>query len=129
MRLSADILAQAEQRTNALNEREIILRGLAIPTIEHLAATRDQFDAMDFSDNTLSALTNFPRLLRLSSLSCSGNSIETVDGDNLKKNVPSLHFLNLSENKIAGLHEVTNIARGCPKLEFLTLMGNPVTNP
>ena len=46
MRLSAELLGSAEQRTNPLGEREIVLRGLAIPAIEHLAVTRDAVDAM-----------------------------------------------------------------------------------
>ena len=46
MRLSAEVLSLAEQRPNALGEREIVLRGLGIPVIEHLAVTRDAFDTL-----------------------------------------------------------------------------------
>jgi len=128
MRLSADIISQAEQRSNPLGEREIVLRGLAIPSIEHLGATRDLFDTIDFADNRISRLENFPRLLRLSSLFLSGNSIESIDAKNLKKNVPNITNLVLTDNRIEGLHEIGNIAEGCAKLEFLTLTGNPVTS-
>ncbi len=128
MRLSADIISKSEQRSNPLGEREIILRGLAIPAIEHLGATRDLFDTIDFCDNRIVRLENFPRLLRLSSLLLSGNSIESIDAKNLLKNVPNITNLVLTNNRIGGLHEIGHIADSCKKLEFLTLTGNPVTS-
>lgn len=127
MRLSADVLSQAEQRSNPLNERELVLRGLGIGSIEHLGATRDLFDAIDFTDNRLTRLENFPRLSRLSTLFLAGNILDAVDGKNLNRNVPNIRELVLTNNKIGGLHEIGNIAMGCRKLEFLTLVGNPVT--
>lgn len=128
MRLSADVLgSMAEQRTNPLGERELVLRGLGIPVIEHLAATRDLFDAIDFADNRLVLLGNFPRLLRLSNLSVTGNLVESIDASNLQKNLPNLKYLNLTDNRIRGLHQVANIAKACPNLEHLTLHHNPVT--
>lgn len=126
MRLSAEILSIAEQWSNPLGEREIILRGLAIPCIEHVSATRDAFDAIELSDNRLSRVENFPRLNRLSSLYLSGNLIESVDATNLKKNLPKLINMVLTNNRIAGLHEVASIGDGCPNLQFLSLVGNPV---
>jgi U2 small nuclear ribonucleoprotein A' len=128
MRLTADIIAQSEQRSNALGEREIVLRGLAIPTIENLGATRDLFDTIDLTDNSLIRLDNLPRLNRLSNLLLSGNTIESIDGRNLEKNAPNLVNLDLSHNRISGLHEIANIGLGCPKLEYLTLTGNAVTS-
>ena len=128
MRLSAEILSQAEQRPNPLGERELVLRGLAIPAIEHLAVTRDAFDTIDFSNNRLLQLENFPRLLRLCHLMCSGNLIESIDAANLHKNIPNLTSLTLSYNRISALHEVVNLAKACSKLEFLSLTGNPVTS-
>ena len=127
MRLSAELLGLAEQRPNPLGERELVLRGLAIPAIEHLAATRDAFDTIDFTDNRISRLENFPRLHRLSHLMLSGNVVESFDVQNLSKNVPNLQDLELSNNHISSLREVANLAKACPKLEFLSLVGNPVT--
>lgn len=128
MRLSAEILGQAEQRPNPLGERELVLRGLAIPAIEHLAVTRDAFDAIDFTDNRLLRLENFPRLMRLSNLICSGNLIEGIDSNNMKKNIPNITSLMLSYNRIQSLHEVANLGKACAKLDFLSLVGNPVTS-
>ena len=128
MRLSANVLHSAEQRTNPLAEREIILRSLAVPSIEHLAVTRDQFDAIDLSNNHLTKLENFPKLNRLSSLYLAGNGIGGVDARNLKKNVPNLTTLILTGNAVKGWNVVADLGVGCPKLEFLSLVGNPVTS-
>ncbi|KAL3801845.1 hypothetical protein HJC23_001241 [Cyclotella cryptica] len=127
MRLSADILQSAEQRTNTLNEREIILRSLAIPSIEHLSVTRDAFDAIDLSNNHISKLENFPRLNRLSSLYVGGNGVESVDGRNLRKNLPELKNLVLTGCSVRGWNVLGELGMGCPKMEFLSLVGNPVT--
>mmetsp|Transcript_10604 Transcript_10604/g.15607 ORF Transcript_10604/g.15607 Transcript_10604/m.15607 type:complete len:262 (+) Transcript_10604:183-968(+) len=127
MRLSAELLNSAEQRPNALGERELVLRGRGVPLIEHLGATRDAFDTFDFTDNRLTHLDNFPRLNRLTNLLLSGNWIETVSVENLSKNLPNVTSLTLSFNRISSLHEVTNLGKSFPKLEFLTLVGNPVT--
>lgn len=127
MRLSANILQSAEQRTNPLGEREILLRSLAIPAIEHLAVTRDQFDVVDMSNNHLARLENFPRLERLSCLYLGGNGIDYVDGKNLRRNVPGLKTLILTGNGVRGWNVISDLGAGCPKLEFLSLVGNPVT--
>ena len=134
MRLTAELITSSEQRTNPLGEREIVLRGLAIPMIEHLGVTRDAFDAIDLTDNRLSRLENFPRLLRLSSISLSGNVIETIDSNNMAKNLPNLKYLDVSFNQISKLSEVSNLGKaysihsGSKKrtLEILNLHGNPV---
>jgi U2 small nuclear ribonucleoprotein A' len=128
MRLSAELIGSSEQRTNDMGEREIILRGLAIPAIEHLGVTRDAFDAIDLTDNRLSRLENFPRLNRLTSLYLSGNVIETMDANNLAKNISHLIHLDLSYNRISTLFEVGNLGHSFPKLEILILDGNPVTS-
>ena len=128
MRLSAELIGSCEQRTNPLGEREIILRGLAIPAIEHLGATLDSFDSMDLSENRLSRLDNFPRLGRLSSLLVSSNLIESLDATNLHKNVPALKFLELGYNQISSLLELSNLGKACTKLEQLNLTGNPVAS-
>lgn len=127
MRISAERLGLAEQRTNPLGGREIVLRGLAIPSIENLAATRDAFDTIDFTDNRIARLGNFPRLQRLTHLMLSGNVVESLDAQNLSKNVPNLLYLELSHNHVASLREVANLGKAFPKLETLSLVGNPVT--
>lgn len=128
VRISAELLSQAEQRTNPNEDRELVLRDFGIPAIENMGAARDEFDAFDLSNNRISRLENFPKLHRLSSLFCAGNSIDSIDAKNIQKNVPNLKSLTLSDNNISALAEVANIATACPKLEFLSLSGNPVTS-
>jgi U2 small nuclear ribonucleoprotein A' len=128
MRITVELLSQAEQRTNPVGDRELVLRELGIPMIENLGAARDDFDSYDLSNNRISRLENFPKLHRLAHLHCAGNLIDAIDGRNLKKNVPNLLSLILSHNNVSSLAEVANIAAACSKLEFLSLVGNPVTS-
>lgn len=128
MRLTAELLSEVEQRTNPVGDRELVLRDLGIPMIENLAAARDDFDSYDLSNNRISRLENFPKLHRLAHIHGAGNLIESIDGKNLKRNVPNLITLNLSHNNIASLAEVANLAAACEKLEMLSLIGNPVTS-
>lgn len=127
MRISAERLGLAEQRTNPLGERELVLRGLAIAAIENLGSTRNAFDTIDFTDNRIDRIENFPRLERLSHLMLSGNVVETVDTKNLSTNVPNLKYIELSHNQISSLSQVANLGKACSKLESLSLVGNPVT--
>jgi U2 small nuclear ribonucleoprotein A' len=128
MRISAELLALAEQRTNPLSERELVLQGLGIPAIENMGAARDQFDTWDLSNNRITRLENLPRLSRLSSLLLAGNIIDTIDPSNLSKNVPNMRSVILSNNHIASFVEIANIGKSFPNLEFLSLVGNPVTS-
>ncbi len=128
MRLSAQIIQSAEQRTNPLGEREIILRSLAIPSIEHLAVSRDQFDTMDLSNNHLQRIENFPKMERLTTLYLGGNEIHYVDARNLKKNVSNLHTMIMTGNGVKGWNVIADLGEGCEKLEYLSLVGNPVTS-
>ena len=128
MRLSANILQSAEQRTNPIGEREILLRSMAIPAIEHLAVTRDQFDTIDLSNNHITNLDNFPKLERLSTLYLGGNDINNIDAKNIKRNVPNIQTLIMTGNGIKGWNVINDLGVGCKKLEFLSLVGNPVTS-
>ena len=127
MRITAEILSQAEQRTNPLGERELVLQGLGIPAIENGAATRDAFDCWDLSNNRICRLENFPKLLRLESLLCAGNTIDSIDAANLSANLPNMKSLILADNNISSLAVAAQLGQSFPKLEFLDLTGNPVT--
>jgi hypothetical protein len=126
MRLSADLLQQAEQRTNPLGDRELVLRGYGIRMVENLSVARDMFDTLDLSDNRITTLSNFPRMLRCHTLLLGDNLVDHIDATNVSRNVPSLMTLVLTNNRIEGLHEVANIGVACPNLENLILTGNPV---
>ena len=126
MRLTAELVQQAEQRTNPLGDRELLLRGYGIPMLENLSVTRDMYDCIDLSDNRITTLSNFPRLLRCHTLLLGDNLIDHVDATNVSRNAPSLKALVLTNNKIQGLHEIENLGKACPNLDFLILTGNPV---
>jgi U2 small nuclear ribonucleoprotein A' len=128
MRISAELLERAEVRMNPNLERELSLRGLGIPAIENMAAARDEFDAWDLSNNRIVRLENFPHLKRLKTLYVGSNLIEAIDARNIAENASSIQHLTLAHNNISALHEIVNIGKACPKLEFLSLNGNPVTS-
>lgn len=54
------------------------LSGYKIPQIENLGATLDQFDTIDFSENDLRKLDNFPYLPRLKCLLLNNNRVVYV---------------------------------------------------
>ena len=56
MRLTADMIARSPAFFNPCREREIDLRGNKIAVIENLAATQNQFDSIDLSDNEIRKL-------------------------------------------------------------------------
>ncbi|KAF8506903.1 L domain-like protein [Russula emetica] len=98
MKLTPELLAQASSALNPVKERQLDLRGYKIPAIENLGVTKDQHDAIDFTDNSLVALSNLPLLRRLHTLLLANNRISTIS--------PSLH--------LSGF-------------KYLSLLGNPVT--
>ena len=126
MRLTAELIEQSAQYTNqATNDREISFRDYKINEIENLGATLDQFDCIDFTDNDLRKLDNFPQLLRLKKLLLSNNRIQKI-ADNLAEQLPNLEWLILTNNSIEELGDVDCLA-SLSKLECLCLLDNPVT--
>ena len=100
VKLTNELILQSAFYTNALHERELDLRGQRIPEIENLGATRDAFDCIDLSGNDITALTNFPRLPRLTTLLLSGNRVATIAADNIAASLPSLESLQLANNRV-----------------------------
>lgn len=98
--------------------------GHKIPTIENLGVAGPQ-DAIDFTDNDIAHLTNFPLSPRLSTLLCARNRIGAID-KNLGNSLPNLTTLVLSNNNVRELGDLEGL-RGCQKLRHLILTENPVT--
>jgi len=124
MKLTADVLLRAEQFLNPVRERELHLRGLKIPAIENLAVVQDQFDVIDFSDNEIRKLDNFPRMKRLTTLLLHNNCVARV-GTMLAENVPGLRCLMLTNNRLTRLADLDNLIP-LTRLEHLSLIDNPV---
>jgi U2 small nuclear ribonucleoprotein A' len=126
MRITAELLDNAERRMNPNSERELVLRDMGIAAIENMGAARDDYDSWDLTGNRISKLENFPRLKRLTTLLVSNNSITEIDAS--IKNASSVQNLSLGYNRIASLAQVHNISKAFPRLETLCLVGNPVTS-
>ncbi|XP_014399091.1 PREDICTED: U2 small nuclear ribonucleoprotein A' isoform X5 [Myotis brandtii] len=75
VKLTAELIEQAAQYTNAVGDLELDLRGYKIPVIENLGATLDRFDSIDFSANETRKLDGFPLLRRLKTLLVNNNRI------------------------------------------------------
>ena len=102
MRLTADMIARSPAFFNACREREIDLRGNKIAVIENLAATQNQFDSIDLSDNEIRKLESMARLPRVTMLLLSNNRISRVD-ENVGQAFPKLEHLVLTNNHFATL--------------------------
>ncbi|XP_038075352.1 U2 small nuclear ribonucleoprotein A'-like isoform X1 [Patiria miniata] len=125
-KLTADLIEQSSQYTNALRERELDLRGYKIPLIENLGATLDQFDTIDFSDNDLRKLEGFPLLRRLKCLLLNNNRICRIT-EGLEQNLPRLDSIILTNNLMQELGDLDPMA-SIKTLTSLSLLRNPVTS-
>ncbi|KIW99904.1 uncharacterized protein Z518_10832 [Rhinocladiella mackenziei CBS 650.93] len=124
MRLTADLIHNSLSYLNPLKERELDLRGHKIPTIENLGVAGPQ-DAIDFTDNDLTTLSNFPLLPRLNTLLCARNRIQGVD-KRIAEQIPNLTTLVLTSNHVKEPGDLEGLS-GCVALTHLSLLDNPVT--
>ena len=105
------------------------------PTVPHLISSllsltvscdelkQDQ-DAIDFTDNDISTLTNFPLSPRLRTLLLARNRVTTVAAT-LSRSLPNLTTLVLTHNNVAELADLDPLS-GFARLTHLVLMENPV---
>jgi len=125
MRLTADVVRSAPTYINPLKEREISLRGLKIPSIENLGVTEDQYECIDFSDNEIIKLENFPLLPHLNTLLLNNNRIVKLTSG-LSQFIPKLANLMLTNNKISKFEELKALTE-FKHLSQLSLVHNPIT--
>lgn len=126
MKLTADLILQSPQYTNALRDRELDLRGYKIPVIENLGATLDQFDSIDFSENDIRKLEGFPLLRRLKSLLLNNNRICRI-AENIEESLPQLETIVMTSNNMQELKDLDPL-KTIQSLRYLSLLRNPVTN-
>ncbi|KAM9313468.1 U2 small nuclear ribonucleoprotein A' [Gastrophryne carolinensis] len=126
VKLTADLIEQAAQYTNAVRDRELDLRGYKIPVIENLGATLDQFDTIDFSDNEIRKMEGFPLLKRLKTVLLNNNRVCRI-AEGLEHVLPNLTELILTNNSILELGDLDNLST-LKKLTYLCLLRNPVIN-
>ncbi|CAG9532754.1 unnamed protein product [Cercopithifilaria johnstoni] len=126
VRLTVELINDSLQYLNTVRDRELSLRACKIPVLENLGVTKDQFDTIDLTDNDIRKLENIPLLRRLSTLLMHNNRVQQIM-PNIGEALPSLKTLALTNNNLCELDDIDPLAT-CPKLEYLTLIGNPVTH-
>ena len=109
-----------------MNQFYIDLRGYKIPYLENLAATNDQFECVDLTDNDIGRLEELPRLMRLETLLLANNKIQAIDSD-FAEVCPKLDSIVLTNNRIGKFSEIDALGT-CHTLTRLSLMGNLVCN-
>ncbi|KKA25287.1 Propanediol-phosphate dehydrogenase [Rasamsonia emersonii CBS 393.64] len=124
MRLTVELIQNSLSYINPLKERELDLRGHKIPAIENLGVAKDQ-DAIDFTDNDITSLSNFPYFPRLRTLLLARNRVNHIS-PNLASSIPNLTTLVLTSNNMAELADLDPLQH-FPRLTHLVLMDNPVT--
>jgi U2 small nuclear ribonucleoprotein A' len=124
VKLTPELLGQAQSALNPIKERQLDLRGYKIPVIENLGVTRDQHDAIDLTDNSIITLGNLPLLKRLRTILLANNRISSIS-PSIHLSVPNLTTLVLTNNSISELGDLEPLKelRG---LKYLSLLGNPV---
>ncbi|KAI0844761.1 L domain-like protein [Daldinia vernicosa] len=124
MRLTVELLQNSPSWLNALKERELELRGHRIPTIENLGVAGPQ-DCIDFVDNDIQVLGNFPLSPRIRSLLLQRNRISSIQ-PTLVNSIPNLTTLQLESNNLNELADLDPLG-SFPRLTHLVLRDNPVT--
>lgn len=124
MRLTAELIQSSLSYLNPLKERELDLRGHKIPAIENLGVAGPH-DAIDFTDNDIQLLGNFPLSPRLHTLLLARNRISSIQ-PSLANSIPNLTNLVLTANNFAELADL-DVLGTFPILTHLVLMENPVT--
>lgn len=125
MRLTAEVIDRSAAYTNALKERELDMRSNGIAMIENLELTKDRFDCIDLSNNSIHILENVPHLSRLSRLLLSNNSIRQFQL-NLAEKLPNLKMLVLQNNSIADFDQLLPL-KSMNRLRHLSLIDCPIT--
>ncbi|EAS35326.3 U2 small nuclear ribonucleoprotein A' [Coccidioides immitis RS] len=124
MRLTAELIQNSLSYLNPLKERELDLRGHKIPVIENLGVAREQ-DAIDFTDNDISSISNFPYSPRLRTLLLARNRVSHIQ-PSIAQSIPNLTTLVLTANNIGELADLDPL-KNLTRLTHLTVLENPVT--
>ncbi|KAK4544830.1 hypothetical protein LTR36_003734 [Oleoguttula mirabilis] len=126
MRLTAELIHNSLSYLNPLNERELDLRGHKIPSVENLGVAAKDQESIDFTDNDITVLANFPLSPRLQTLQCARNRIASLQ-PSLAKSLPNLSTLVLTQNNVSELADLDPL-QGFAKLTHVSLAENPVAS-
>ena len=86
----------------------------------------DQFDTINFTNNEIRKIDNFPLLPRLKCLIFNNNRIVRF-GEGLEETLPNLKSLILTNNNIQDLADIEQLS-GLKSIEFVSLLHNPVVS-
>lgn len=126
VKLTAELIYGAAQYTNPIKERELDLSDYKIPIIENLGASLDQFDTINFTNNEIRKIDNFPLLPRIKSLIFNNNRIVRI-GDGLDESLPNIKSIVLTNNNIQELADIEKLS-ALHGLEFISLLHNSVVS-
>ncbi|KAF4678116.1 hypothetical protein FOL47_005395 [Perkinsus chesapeaki] len=128
MRLTADLIEQSgEQMITPAGDRALVLRGLKIPVMENLSATKDHYDCLDLTDNDIAKIPNESApLLRLRTLMLANNRISRI-GSSCFDNMPNLTSVVLTNNRLEKLQDLYPLGQ-LRHLERVTILDNDVCN-
>lgn len=87
---------------------------------------QDQHDTIDFANNEIRRLENFPPMKRLKYIIASNNRIFRIEND-LYRYLPNINTIILINNDIEELGDLDPFGQ-FQSLEHLSLMDNPVTS-
>ncbi|KAK2595943.1 U2 snRNP complex subunit [Conoideocrella luteorostrata] len=124
MRLTAELIHDSLSYLNPLKERELDLRGHRIPAIENLGVAGPH-DSIDFTDNDIQVLGNFPLSPRITTLLLARNRVASIQGS-IHNAVPNLTNLVLASNELGELADLDVLGK-LGRLTHLVLADNPVT--
>ena len=102
----------------------LVLIDYKIPIIENMGATLDQFDTINFTNNEIRKIDNFPLLPRIKTLIFNNNRVVRI-GDGLEESLPNLKSIVLTNNNIQELADIEKLS-AVQSLEFISLLHNPV---
>jgi len=83
-------------------------------------------EAIDFTDNDITILGNFPLSPHLITLLLARNRISSIQ-PTLSRSIPNLNNLSLTQNRISNLADLEPLA-ALKKLKHLSLLDNPITS-
>jgi len=126
VKLTAELIYGAAQYTNPVKERELDLSDYKIPIIENLGASLDQFDTINFTNNEIRKIDNFPLLPRIKNLIFNNNRIVRI-GDGLDESLPNIKSIVLTNNNIQELADIEKLS-ALQSLEFISLLHNSVVS-
>ena len=91
---------------------------------QQLTLANQDHDAIDFTDNDINSLSNFPLFPRLRTLLLARNRVSNIQ-PTLSNSIPNLTALVLTSNNLAELADLDAL-RGFRRLIHLVLCENPV---